>query len=201
MQPSSPARPTPSSPSLSTSSCSRSSPFPPSSSPLPPPHPPCPSSCSKLAGLEQLEELELSGNRLRAVPTTILSCRRLHTLAAHSNCITVFPEVLQLPEIKVPQGSYTHRDVNPRHPATPKQRTLCLFLFPSVSYRSSDMSCNKLTDVFCPSVPLPRQCVDVSCNEITEVSLPESLPAKLQELDLTGNPRLTLDHKSLELLK
>ncbi|KAK0136080.1 PH domain leucine-rich repeat-containing protein phosphatase 1 [Merluccius polli] len=98
---------------------------------------------SKLAGLEQLEELEVSGNRLRAVPTTVLSCRRLHTLAAHSNCITVFPEVLQLPEIK---------------------------------------------------------CVDVSCNEIAEVSLPETLPAKLQELDLTGNPRLTLDHKSLELL-
>ena len=76
--------------------------------PLPPPHPPCASSCSKLAGLEQLEELELSGNRLRAVPTTILSCRRLHTLAAHSNCITVFPEVLQLPEIKVSRGVLLH---------------------------------------------------------------------------------------------
>lgn len=59
------------------------------------------SSCSKLARLEQLEELDLSGNRLRAVPTTILSCQRLHTLSAHSNCINAFPEVLQLPEIKV----------------------------------------------------------------------------------------------------
>ena len=58
-------------------------------------------SCSKLARLEQLEELDLSGNRLRAVPTTILSCQRLHTLSAHSNCINAFPEVLQLPEIKV----------------------------------------------------------------------------------------------------
>lgn len=56
---------------------------------------------SKLARLEQLEELDLSGNRLRAVPTTILSCQRMHTLAAHSNCISAFPEVLQLPEIKV----------------------------------------------------------------------------------------------------
>uniref|UniRef100_A0A672FVX0 PH domain leucine-rich repeat protein phosphatase 1-like n=1 Tax=Salarias fasciatus TaxID=181472 RepID=A0A672FVX0_SALFA len=98
---------------------------------------------SKLARLEQLEELDLSGNRLRAVPTTILSCQRLHTLAAHSNCINAFPEVLQLPEIK---------------------------------------------------------CVDLSCNELTEVTLPEALPPKLQELDLTGNPRLNLDHKSLELL-
>lgn len=98
---------------------------------------------SKLARLEQLEELDLSGNRLRSVPTTILSCQRLHTLAAHSNCINAFPEVLQLPDIK---------------------------------------------------------CVDLSCNELTEVSLPESLPSKLQELDLTGNPRLNLDHKSLELL-
>ncbi|CAL1592670.1 unnamed protein product [Knipowitschia caucasica] len=98
---------------------------------------------SKLARLEQLEELDLSGNRLRSVPTTILSCQRLHTLSAHSNGINAFPEVLQLPEIK---------------------------------------------------------CVDLSCNELTEVSLPESLPVKLQELDLTGNPRLNLDHKSLELL-
>uniref|UniRef100_A0A8C4F8L0 PPM-type phosphatase domain-containing protein n=1 Tax=Dicentrarchus labrax TaxID=13489 RepID=A0A8C4F8L0_DICLA len=99
---------------------------------------------SKLARLEQLEELDLSGNRLRAVPTTILSCQRMHTLSAHSNCINAFPEVLQLPEIK---------------------------------------------------------CVDLSCNELTEVTLPETLPPKLQELDLTGNPRLNLDHKSLELLK
>ncbi|KAM6962656.1 PH domain leucine-rich repeat-containing protein phosphatase 1-like [Aplochiton taeniatus] len=98
---------------------------------------------SKLACLEQLEELDLSGNRLRSVPTTILSCTRMHTLAAHSNCITVFPEVLQLADIK---------------------------------------------------------CVDLSCNELTGVTLPETLPAKLQELDLTGNPRLNLDHKSLELL-
>ncbi|KAL6108454.1 phlpp1 [Pungitius sinensis] len=98
---------------------------------------------SKLARLEQLEELDLSGNRLRAVPTTILSCQRMHTLSAHSNCINAFPEVLQLPEIKF---------------------------------------------------------VDLSCNELTEVTLPETLPQKLQELDLKGNPRLTLDHKSLELL-
>uniref|UniRef100_A0A8C3A6H3 PH domain and leucine rich repeat protein phosphatase 1 n=1 Tax=Cyclopterus lumpus TaxID=8103 RepID=A0A8C3A6H3_CYCLU len=97
---------------------------------------------SKLARLEQLEELDLSGNRLRAVPTTILSCQRMHTLSAHSNCINAFPEVLQLPEIKF---------------------------------------------------------VDLSCNELTEVTLPETLPQKLQELDLTGNPRLNLDHKSLEL--
>uniref|UniRef100_A0A7N8YQY7 PH domain leucine-rich repeat protein phosphatase 1-like n=1 Tax=Mastacembelus armatus TaxID=205130 RepID=A0A7N8YQY7_9TELE len=98
---------------------------------------------SKLARLEQLEELDLSGNRLRAVPTTILNCQRMHTLSAHSNCINTFPEVLQLPEIK---------------------------------------------------------CVDLSCNELAEVTLPETLPPKLQELDLTGNPRLTLNHKSLELL-
>ncbi|XP_057696678.1 PH domain leucine-rich repeat-containing protein phosphatase 1-like [Corythoichthys intestinalis] len=98
---------------------------------------------SKLAQLEHLEELDLSGNALRTVPTTILNCRCLQTLSAHSNCINSFPEVLQLPEIK---------------------------------------------------------CVDLSCNELCEITLPESLPPKLQELDLTGNPRLNLDHKSLELL-
>uniref|UniRef100_A0A8C5DYL6 PH domain leucine-rich repeat-containing protein phosphatase 1-like n=1 Tax=Gouania willdenowi TaxID=441366 RepID=A0A8C5DYL6_GOUWI len=99
---------------------------------------------SKLARLEQLEELDLSGNRLKAVPTTILSCQRLHSLSAHSNCINAFPEVLQLPEIK---------------------------------------------------------CVDLSCNELTEVTLPEALPPKLLELDLTGNPRLSLDHKSLDNIR
>ncbi|XP_028977431.2 PH domain leucine-rich repeat-containing protein phosphatase 1 isoform X2 [Esox lucius] len=98
---------------------------------------------SKMARLEQLEELDLSGNRLRAVPTTILSCRHMHTLSAHSNNITVFPEVLQLQDIK---------------------------------------------------------CVDLSCNELCELVLPESLPTKLQDLDLTGNPRLNLDHRNLELL-
>ncbi|XP_077440334.1 PH domain leucine-rich repeat-containing protein phosphatase 1-like isoform X2 [Vanacampus margaritifer] len=98
---------------------------------------------SKLAQLERLEELDLSGNRLKTVPTTIGNCQRLQTLSAHSNCINAFPEVLQLPEIK---------------------------------------------------------CVDLSCNELTEMTLPPSLPPKLQELDLKGNPRLNLDHKSLELL-
>uniref|UniRef100_A0A452T742 PH domain and leucine rich repeat protein phosphatase 1 n=1 Tax=Ursus maritimus TaxID=29073 RepID=A0A452T742_URSMA len=98
---------------------------------------------SKMAKLEELEEIDISGNKLKAVPTTVMNCRRMHTMIAHSNCIEVFPEVMQLPEIK---------------------------------------------------------CVDLSCNELSEVTLPENLPPKLQELDLTGNPRLTLDHKSLELL-
>ncbi|XP_049975703.1 PH domain leucine-rich repeat-containing protein phosphatase 1 [Alexandromys fortis] len=98
---------------------------------------------SKMAKLEELEELDISGNKLKAIPTTILNCRRMHTVIAHSNCIEVFPEVMQLPEVK---------------------------------------------------------CVDLSCNELSEITLPENLPPKLQELDLTGNARLALDHKSLELL-
>uniref|UniRef100_G1LIB8 protein-serine/threonine phosphatase n=1 Tax=Ailuropoda melanoleuca TaxID=9646 RepID=G1LIB8_AILME len=98
---------------------------------------------SKMAKLEELEEIDISGNKLKAIPTTIMNCRRMHTMIAHSNCIEVFPEVMQLPEIK---------------------------------------------------------CVDLSCNELSEVTLPENLPPKLQELDLTGNPRLVLDHKTLELL-
>ncbi|KAM7126974.1 PH domain leucine-rich repeat-containing protein phosphatase 1 isoform 2-T2 [Molossus nigricans] len=98
---------------------------------------------SKMAKLEELEEVDISGNKLKAIPTTITNCRRMHTVIAHSNCIEVFPEVMQLPEIK---------------------------------------------------------CVDLSCNELSEITLPENLPPKLQELDLTGNPRLALDHKTLELL-
>ncbi|XP_055722648.1 PH domain leucine-rich repeat-containing protein phosphatase 1-like [Salvelinus fontinalis] len=98
---------------------------------------------SKMAKLEELEEVDLSGNRLKTVPTTIMNCRRMHTLIAHSNTIEVFPEVMQLMEMK---------------------------------------------------------CVDLSCNELSEISLPENLPPKLQELDLSGNPRLNLDHKTLEQL-
>ena len=54
-----------------------------------------------MAKLEELEEVDLSGNRLKAVPTTILNCRRMHTLIAHSNAIEVFPEVMQLMDMKV----------------------------------------------------------------------------------------------------
>uniref|UniRef100_A0AAY5ESW7 protein-serine/threonine phosphatase n=1 Tax=Electrophorus electricus TaxID=8005 RepID=A0AAY5ESW7_ELEEL len=98
---------------------------------------------SKMAKLEELEEVDLSGNRLKSVPTTILNCKRMHTLIAHSNAIEVFPEAMQLMDMK---------------------------------------------------------CVDLSCNELVDITLPENLPPKLQELDLTGNPRLNLDHKTLEQL-
>ncbi|XP_078800607.1 PH domain leucine-rich repeat-containing protein phosphatase 2 isoform X2 [Oryzias latipes] len=97
---------------------------------------------SKLSKLELLEELNLSGNKLKSIPSTVSSCKRLHTLIAHSNHLTVFPEILSLPEIKL---------------------------------------------------------VDLSCNELTEIQLAESLPATLQELDLTGNSNLILEHKTLNL--
>uniref|UniRef100_A0A8C1RLY2 PH domain leucine-rich repeat-containing protein phosphatase 2 n=1 Tax=Cyprinus carpio TaxID=7962 RepID=A0A8C1RLY2_CYPCA len=97
---------------------------------------------SKLSKLEVLEELNLSGNKLKTIPSTVSSCKRLHTLIAHSNHISVFPEVLSLPEIKL---------------------------------------------------------VDVSCNELTEILLPDSLPSTLQELDLSGNSSLMLEHKTLNL--
>lgn len=61
--------------------------------------------CSKLSKLELLEELNLSGNKLKTIPSTVSSCKRLHTLIAHSNHISVFPEILNLPEIKV---TFTH---------------------------------------------------------------------------------------------
>uniref|UniRef100_A0A8D1R5W5 PH domain leucine-rich repeat-containing protein phosphatase 2 n=1 Tax=Sus scrofa TaxID=9823 RepID=A0A8D1R5W5_PIG len=96
---------------------------------------------NKLNKLEQLEELNLSGNKLKTIPTTIANCRRLHTLVAHSNNISIFPEILQLPQI---------------------------------------------------------QFVDLSCNDLTEILIPEALPATLQDLDLTGNTNLVLEHKTLD---
>ncbi|XP_061883998.1 PH domain leucine-rich repeat-containing protein phosphatase 2 [Entelurus aequoreus] len=97
---------------------------------------------SKLSKLELLEELNLSGNQLKSIPSTVSSCKRLHTLIAHSNHITGFPEILNLPEIKV---------------------------------------------------------VDLSYNQLNEIQLPDSLPPTLQELDLTGNSSLILEHKTLNL--
>ncbi|XP_030099411.1 PH domain leucine-rich repeat-containing protein phosphatase 2 isoform X3 [Mus musculus] len=97
---------------------------------------------SKLNKLEQLEELNLSGNKLTAIPTTIANCKRLHTLVAHANNISIFPEILQLPQI---------------------------------------------------------QFVDLSCNDLTEILIPEALPATLQDLDLTGNTNLVLEHKTLDM--
>ncbi|XP_077568653.1 PH domain leucine-rich repeat-containing protein phosphatase 2 isoform X1 [Stigmatopora nigra] len=97
---------------------------------------------SKLSKLELLEELNLSGNKLKSIPSTVSSCKKLHTLIAHSNHISVFPEILDLPEIKL---------------------------------------------------------VDLSCNEMTEIQLLKSLPPTLQELDLTGNSSLILEHKTLYL--
>ncbi|OCT56542.1 PH domain leucine-rich repeat-containing protein phosphatase 2 [Xenopus laevis] len=56
---------------------------------------------SKLNKLENLEELDLSGNRLKSLPSTVSNCKRLHTLIAHSNCISVFPEIFNLPHIQL----------------------------------------------------------------------------------------------------
>lgn len=61
-----------------------------------------------MAKLEELEEVDLSGNLLKTVPTTIMNCRRMHTLIAHSNAIEVFPEVMQLMEMKVRQNTAYH---------------------------------------------------------------------------------------------
>ncbi|KAM4721195.1 PH domain leucine-rich repeat-containing protein phosphatase 2 [Rhinophrynus dorsalis] len=56
---------------------------------------------SKLNKLENLEELNLSGNHLKSIPSTVSNCKRLHTLIAHSNCIGVFPEIFNLPHIQL----------------------------------------------------------------------------------------------------
>ncbi|XP_066438656.1 PH domain leucine-rich repeat-containing protein phosphatase 2 [Eleutherodactylus coqui] len=56
---------------------------------------------SKLNKLEHLEELNLSGNRLKSIPSTVSNLKHLHTFIAHSNCISVFPEIFHLPHIQL----------------------------------------------------------------------------------------------------
>lgn len=69
-----------------------------------------------MAKLEELEEVDLSGNVLKTVPTTIMNCRRMHTLIAHSNSIEAFPEVMQLMEMKVRARRQRQRQQHMRVP-------------------------------------------------------------------------------------
>ncbi|NXE26892.1 PHLP2 phosphatase, partial [Ardeotis kori] len=55
-------------------------------------------------------------------------------------------------------------------------------------------------NIFPEILHLPRiQFVDLSCNELTEILIPEALPSALQELDLSGNTNLVLEHKTLDI--
>ncbi|XP_078525400.1 PH domain leucine-rich repeat-containing protein phosphatase 2 isoform X1 [Lissotriton helveticus] len=55
-------------------------------------------------------------------------------------------------------------------------------------------------NVFPEIFSLPQiQLVDLSCNDLTEILIPETLPTSLQELDLTGNANLVLDHRALDV--
>lgn len=49
--------------------------------------------------------------------------------------------------------------------------------------------------------PFSSQFVDLSCNDLTEILIPEALPATLQDLDLTGNTNLVLEHKTLDTFR
>lgn len=49
--------------------------------------------------------------------------------------------------------------------------------------------------------PFSPQFVDLSCNDLTEILIPEALPATLQDLDLTGNTNLVLEHKTLDTFR
>ena len=49
--------------------------------------------------------------------------------------------------------------------------------------------------------PFYSQFVDLSCNDLTEILIPEALPATLQDLDLTGNTNLVLEHKTLDTFR
>ncbi|KAK3561648.1 hypothetical protein QTP86_012469 [Hemibagrus guttatus] len=153
---------------------------------------------SKLSKLELLEELNVSGNKLKSVPSTVSSCKRLHTLISHSNHISVFPEVLNLPEIKCGQCqilleneiSIFKKLVSRRKHEVLQNASFfgseCLWLILLVKGVNDCLLDN-------------CQLVDVSCNELTETLVPDSVPATLQELDLSGNSSLILEHKILNL--
>ncbi|XP_059713626.1 PH domain leucine-rich repeat-containing protein phosphatase 2 isoform X2 [Haemorhous mexicanus] len=82
---------------------------------------------SKLSKLEHLEELNLSGNKLKTIPTTVANCKLLHTLNAHSNEISIFPEILHLPRIQALPGTLQELDLSGNTNLVLEHKTLDIF--------------------------------------------------------------------------
>lgn len=62
---------------------------------------------------------------------------------------------------------------------------------------TDDMTHQRVFSLSCCLLLL--QFVDLSCNELTEILIPEALPGALQELDLSGNANLVLEHRTLDI--
>uniref|UniRef100_A0A2K5UES8 protein-serine/threonine phosphatase n=1 Tax=Macaca fascicularis TaxID=9541 RepID=A0A2K5UES8_MACFA len=135
---------------------------------------------------DSLRFLNASANKLESLPPATLSEETnsiLQELYLTNNSLTdkCVPLLTGHPHLKILHMAYNRLQ---SFPARKMKNSMKNFSRPS-------LSCLHL---------FLFQCVDLSCNELSEVTLPENLPPKLQELDLTGNPRLVLDHKTLELL-
>ncbi|XP_069767082.1 PH domain leucine-rich repeat-containing protein phosphatase 1 isoform X2 [Narcine bancroftii] len=149
-----------------------------------------PSSCQSEECHSMLQELYLTNNYLtdKCVP---LLTGHVHLKVLHLayNRLQTFParmaKLEELEEINLSGNklkTIPTTIMNCRRMHTVVVHSNCIEVFPEVM---------QLSEI---------KCVDLSCNELNEITLPENLPLKLQELDLTGNPRLVLDHKTLELL-
>uniref|UniRef100_A0A8C7ERG4 PH domain and leucine rich repeat protein phosphatase 1 n=1 Tax=Neovison vison TaxID=452646 RepID=A0A8C7ERG4_NEOVI len=155
---------------------------------------------------DSLRFLNASANKLETLPAATLSEETnsiLQELYLTNNSLTdkCVPLLTGHPHLKILHMAYN------RLQSFPKNCQLLLFCLEPGELPSTLVPCSRHTNAPPNPPPGPHflfplvlQCVDLSCNELSEVTLPENLPPKLQELDLTGNPRLALDHKTLELL-
>uniref|UniRef100_A0A8C4NG48 PH domain and leucine rich repeat protein phosphatase 1 n=1 Tax=Eptatretus burgeri TaxID=7764 RepID=A0A8C4NG48_EPTBU len=138
-----------------------------------------------------LQELLITGNRLNdKCALSLAALPHLRQLHLAYNHLATFPasklaKLTELEELNL-SGNRLH--------SVPTTIHGCKHL------HTLSVHCNAI-NVFPEIFHLPEiKLVDLSCNALMELPLPENLPPKLQELDLTGNPRLALDHSALDKL-
>ncbi|KAF1440867.1 PH domain leucine-rich repeat-containing protein phosphatase 2, partial [Spheniscus demersus] len=149
-----------------------------------------PSACTREESLSMLQLLYLTNNNLtdQCIPVLVEhpSLRILHLA---NNNLQTFParKVLQRDLDRLEEGVYVN--------IIKFNKAKCKLLH----LGQGDSQYQTENIFFVIVLFLILQFVDLSCNELTEILIPEALPGALQELDLSGNTNLVLEHKTLDI--
>ncbi|RXM27256.1 PH domain leucine-rich repeat-containing protein phosphatase 2 [Acipenser ruthenus] len=148
----------------------------------------------------QLTYLDLSRNLLEYLPDWVCDTRKIEVLDVSHNLLTELPGRL-LSSLSLRKLLAGHNQLH----SMPD-------LLDHIPLEALDLQHNKLGELpeslFYKALKvkpklnpdsLTAQLVDLSCNELTEILLPDLLPPTLQELDLSGNTNLILEHKTLNI--